>query len=196
MESGILECYVLGNSTPQETELVEQMAASSTDVVDEIKAIAEALHQYALANGVAPDPLVKPFLLATIDYTDRLKSGESPTFPPVLHPGSIMADFVPWINRPDMAAPVVLHDFYAKIIGYTAQATTAIAWIKDRAPEEVHTTEHEKFLILEGTCNITVEQDVYSLVAGDYFEIPLFKKHQVIVTSSIACKVILQRLAA
>ena len=62
MESGILECYVLGNSTPQEIELVEQMAASYTEVEDEIVAIAEALHQYAQANAVAPDPLVKPFL--------------------------------------------------------------------------------------------------------------------------------------
>ena len=196
MESGILECYVLGNSTPQEIELVEQMAASYTEVEDEIVAIAEALHQYAQANAVAPDPLVKPFVLATVDYTERLKGGEAPTFPPILNPSSTIADFAPWLNRADLVAPAVLLDIYAKIIGYTPEASTAIVWIKDRAPEEVHTTEHEKFLIITGTCNITVEEDVYSLVAGDYFEIPLFKKHQVIVTSSIACKVILQRLAA
>jgi quercetin dioxygenase-like cupin family protein len=41
-----------------------------------------------------------------------------------------------------------------------------------------------------------VEDEVNQLVPGDYFAIPLHKKHLVKVTSSITCKVILQRVAA
>lgn len=196
MESGILECYVLGNSTPQEIELVEQMAISFNEVAEEIDLIGEALEMYALSNAVTPDANVKPFLLATIDYTHRLTNGEEPSFPPLLKDGSAISDFSPWLERDDMVLPPGFTDLHARIIGYSSNVITAITWIKDMAPQEVHDNEYEKFLIVEGTCNIIVEARVYSLVPGDYFAIPLHKKHQVMVTSSIPCKVILQRLAA
>ena len=52
------------------------------------------------------------------------------------------------------------------------------------------------FLIVEGTCTILVENEVYQLVPGDYFAVPLHKSHILKVTSEIPCKVILQRIAA
>ncbi len=60
----------------------------------------------------------------------------------------------------------------------------------------MHTHELEKFLILEGTCDITIEDEVYSLKAGDFLSIPLYNKHDVKVTSLNPCKAILQRIAA
>ena len=73
---------------------------------------------------------------------------------------------------------------------------TAIVWIKEYAPQEVHDHEFEKFLVVEGSCNIIVEDKIHTLIPGDYFAIPLHKKHLVEVTSIIPCKVILQRIAA
>ncbi|MBK8606437.1 MAG: hypothetical protein IPN82_06270 [Chitinophagaceae bacterium] len=37
------------------------------------------------------------------------------------------------------------------------------------APQEVHDDEHERFLILEGTCDIVVGNNIHQLVPGDYF---------------------------
>ena len=87
-------------------------------------------------------------------------------------------------------------DIFAKIIGYAPEVTTAIVWIKEMAPEETHTDEYEKFLIIEGTCDIVIEHKVHQLKAGDYFSIPLHANHHVVVTSEIPCKAILQRVAA
>jgi len=196
IESGILESYVLGNSTRQETDLVEQMAASFNEVRAELASISEACEFYALAHAITPGPIVKPFVLATVDFTERLKNGEQPSFPPELREGSEINDYAEWLGRADMVLPVTFNDLHAKIIGYTPKAITAIVWILKESPEEVHDNEYERFLIVEGTCNITVAEDVYSLVPGDYFSIPLHKSHQVIVTSPVPCKVILQRIAA
>ena len=196
IESGILESYVMGSSSPKENDLVEEMAAAFTEVREEIDSINEALESYAFANAVAPGPVVKPFVLATIDFTQRMKKGEQPSFPPELCEGSNVEEFADWLNRPDMILPATFTDFYARIIGYTPVLITAIAWIKDRAPKEVHENEYEKFLVVEGTCNIDVDGETNFLGPGDYFAIPLYKTHQVIVTSSIPCKVILQRAAA
>jgi quercetin dioxygenase-like cupin family protein len=113
----------------------------------------------------------------------------------MLHEKSTIIDFDEWLNRTDMV-PKSSTDLFAKIIGYSAKATTAIVWIKDYAPQEVHDHEYEKFLIVEGTCNIIVGEEVHALIAGDYFSIPLHKSHLVQVTSTIPCKVILQRVAA
>lgn len=195
IDSGILEQYVLGITSPEETKDVELMAIAHEVIKQEIDAIARSMEAYAMAGAVQPDAAVKPFLMATIDYTERLKQGEPVSFPPLLNEKSVLAEYAPWLKKEDMVSPGTA-GIYAKIIGYTAEAVTAIVWLRDYAPHEVHHHEHERFLIVEGTCDIIVEGEVNSLVAGDYFAIPLHKDHLVKVTSEMPCKVILQRVAA
>ncbi len=195
IESGILELYVLGIASEDETKDVELMALSNSDIKHEIELIRESFESYAIANSIEPNPIIKPFLLATIDYTERLKNGEPVSVPPLLNENSKINHFNSWLNRSDMV-PADTNSVYAKIIGYTQEAITAIVWLKDYAPHEVHDNEYERFLIVEGTCDIIVEDQVNQLVPGDYFTIPLHKNHLVKVTSSIPCKVILQRVAA
>lgn len=195
IESGVLELYVMGIASPQETYDVEQMAAIHPEIRQEIESISEAMESYALAHAVKPRSVVKPMVLATIDYMERMKQGELPASPPVITPTSRPEDYAIWLNREDMVLPPDEKDIYAKIIGYTPAASTAIVWIKDGTDQEVHHDEYERFLILEGTCDITVGEDTYSLAAGDYFAVPLHLPHQIKVTSVEPCKAILQRLS-
>ncbi len=196
IESGILELYVLGNTTPLETASVEVMASNHPEIADEIELIASSLSSYAKLNAKVPDPIIKPFLMATIDYTERLKNGEEMSFPPSLTSQSKIADFTEWLSRDDMILPQKLTDVSAKIIGFTPEMITAIVWIKEMAPQEMHDNQIEKFLIIEGTCDIVIEEEIHHLKVGDMLSIPLYKNHFVKVTSSIPCKVILQRAAA
>ena len=196
INSGILELYVLGVSSAKENEEVEKMASSYPEIHTEIEKIAMSMEAYGQHHQVAPDPTIKPFLMAVVDYTERLGNGEPASFPPLLQEGSAIADYAEWINRKDIFLPDDFKDIYAKIIGYTAAVTTAIVWIKEGAPEEIHDDELEKFLILEGSCNITIDGKPHHLVAGNFLSIPLYKKHDVKITSSIPCKLILQRIAA
>ena len=195
IDSGILEQYVLGCTSAEESIQVELLINEDPSIRMEITAIQAVLECYAIQHAITPNPVIKPFLLATIDYSERLKNGEPATQPPVLHDKSIINDYAIWLNRSDMISQEG-ENIYAKIIGYTHKAITAIIWIKDYAPQEVHDNELERFLIVEGSCNIIVEEEVYALVAGDYFAIPLHKDHLVKVTSALPCKIILQRIAA
>ncbi|MEJ7587338.1 MAG: cupin domain-containing protein [Ferruginibacter sp.] len=196
IDSGMLESYVAGNLPDSQCEIVELMAAEFSEIREEIVAISEAVEIYAKANVNTPGPVAKPLIMAMIDYGERIKHGEQPTFPPVLNEHSLISDFSLWLDRPDLVLPGDFKDIHLNIIGFADGITTAIVWIKDRAPAEVHETEYEKFLIVEGTCNISVGENVFPLIPGDYFSIPLHENHQVIVTSKIPCKVILQRMAA
>lgn len=194
INSGVLELYVLGEASHEEILVVESLSAEYPEIRLELEAIAQSLEAYTMANAVEPDVTLKPFLMATLNYLERLEKGEAPVNPPILSEKTSISDFSVFIDRADFVLPDELDNFHARIIAHTPEAMTALVWIKELAPLEVHHDEHEKFLILEGTCNIEVEDMVYSLGAGDYFGIPLHKNHAVRVTSDIPCKVVLQRV--
>lgn len=196
ISSGILELYVMGNLSADEALGVEKMMVLHPEIRDEVTAIEIALEQYGQSNAVQPHATIKPLLLATIDYMQRLGSGEAPVAAPIMNASSTSADFAQWISRSDFQKPEAVEDIHVKLISANAEATTAIVWIRHMAPDEVHHDEHEKFLILEGTCDIIVDGKIHSLVPGDYFQIPLHSDHRVVVTSEVACKVVLQRVAA
>ena len=197
INSGKLELYVMGIASQSEEKEVERMAVVNPEIRQEIDAISDALEEYAMVNAIRPSRVVKPMLMATIDYSERIKNGEPVSFPPKLHKNSKVEDYSKWINRPGLKVPASHRDdVFSKIIGHTSEMTTAIVWIKNEAPREIHDHELESFLIIEGTCDIMVGDKANHLVPGDYFIIPLHQYHQVLVTSAIPCKAILQRVAA
>ena len=196
INSGILEMYVLGNTNLEETNDVNEMAHLHEEIRIEIEEITNTLILYSADTTKKLSAGLKPFVIAVVDYTERLKSGESVTEPPTLSQNSKVDDFKEWTDRIDMFLPEDSGDMYAKIIGFTPQATTAISWVKTISATEVHDNEYERFLILEGSCEVIIGDEKHQLVAGDYLEIPLHIGHSLIVTSSIPCKFILQRIAA
>jgi mannose-6-phosphate isomerase-like protein (cupin superfamily) len=194
--SGILEMYVLGQLSDEEAMEVTQNAEKYGEIKKEIENITQALMKYSESQAAEVDPTARPMLLATIDYTQRLKGGEPVSFPPLLSKNSKSSDYAEWLNRRDMVQPADAENIFLKIIGYTPEATTAIVWVKEYTPLEVHHDQYERFLIIEGTCDISIEGKVNRMKPGDYLEIPLHAEHNVKITSSIPCKIILQRVAA
>lgn len=196
LETGIIERYLLGEANEEECAFLEQKRREIPEVEREFWAVAEAIEAVAQHHAVEPDPILKPFIVATLDYMDRLENGEQPEEPPLLHENSTPEEYAQWLNRPEFANPAKVSGVLARIIGHTPTCITAIVWIEKMAPTEVHDHEFEKFLILEGSCEIQVEDQFYALHPGDQFTIPLHKHHIVHVTSHTPCKVILQRVAA
>jgi mannose-6-phosphate isomerase-like protein (cupin superfamily) len=195
IESGVLELYVMGAASPEEALAVEKMAAAHPEVKQELEEISLAMEHYAQAHAVKPRATVKTLLLATINYLERMKQGELPASPPVLTQNSCISDYEQWLNNEDAVLPDDAEGMYARIIGYTPTATTAIVWIRENSDKEVHHDEYERFLIVEGTCHLTAGEEIHALAAGDFFAIPLHTPHQIVVTSDIPCKAILQRLS-
>ena len=197
INSGILEMYALGLTSPEENSEVFAMANAHVEIKNEIDAIIDTLKcQSEESTQLNPSVTIKPLLFSIIDYTERLKAGEAICEPPILNAHSKIIDYKEWLDRSDIFLPEDFNEFHAKIIGYTKEALTTITWIKSSAPDEVHENELERFLIIEGTCDITIDGTIHHLAAGDYMEIPLHVNHNLVVTSKIPCKVILQRVAA
>lgn len=196
INSGIVELYVMGALTSEEEQEVSLLATQHVEIRTEIERVSIALEAYAISNARTPDPALKPMLMATLDYMQRMEKGEIHVIPPALNKNSKKRDFSQWLDREDMQAPAEYEHTYVKLISYTPTSSTAIVWLKAGSPEETHTDEYESFFILEGTCDIIIDNKVHQLYPGDQLTIPLHSSHSVKVTSPIACKLILERRAA
>lgn len=196
IESGILELYAMGLASEEETEMVERMASEQETVKSALDEVISSLEEYATAHAVQPPLVAKPFIMASLNFIGRLENGEQPSAPPLLGPTSAIDDYREWLDRPDLQLAERPEDAYAYIIGHTPEAITAIVWLSKGAFPEVHHDEYEKFLVVEGSCCITIEGTPHYLNAGDQLSIPLHADHFVQVTSEECCKVILQRIAA
>jgi anti-sigma factor RsiW len=69
IESGVLELYVLGDLSPEETLQVEEMASQHLEVRDEIAAIEQAMEQYAMQNAVEPSADVETRLFRKLELS-------------------------------------------------------------------------------------------------------------------------------
>lgn len=197
IESGVLELYVMEALSEEECLEVEQLAEAHPEIQDEIEAIQDSLESYAMAHAVEPHDDARHMYLATLNYIDHMAVGAIPTeVPAVLEPGKSPEDFQLWLDHPVFQAPEVLPDTHVVIMHHSEALTSGIVWIRNDAMGETHHSKSERFLILEGTCDIDIEGEIHSLKAGDYLEIPLHKHHEVFVTSEVPCKILLQRVAA
>ena len=196
LNSGLLELYVMGSLEGSELVLVNEALSKDPLLAHELDQIEQAFFLYAQAHAIAPSSTVKPMLMAKIDYMERLKQGEIPSTAPTLNSETKIKDFEVWLNRPDMQLRDDFDEIQSTIIAHEPDKLTAIVWLKYGAPTETHTTEYEKFLIVEGSCDLTIGTTVHHLKAGIYLSIPLYVSHDVKVTSAIPCKIILQRVNA
>jgi mannose-6-phosphate isomerase-like protein (cupin superfamily) len=194
-ESGLLELYIFGVLEGRELALVNEALAEFPALQKDLLEIENSLLKYIETVSPAPHGAVQPLLLATLDYKERLRKGEQPVTAPLLNENSRIEDYAQWLTDPGMVAPEGFDAMFAKIIAFEPDKTTAIVWLRYGAPDETHTNEYEKFLIVEGSCEITIGREVYIMKAGDYLTIPLFINHNVRVISEIPCKIILQRVA-
>lgn len=71
IESGVLELYVLGDLSPEETLQVEELSSRYPEVRDEIAAIEEAMEQYAMRNAVEPAADVETRLFERLDLNNE-----------------------------------------------------------------------------------------------------------------------------
>lgn len=194
LQSGLLELYALGHLEGDERDMVQHAIVQYPAVAQEFEQIEQTLWLIAQSQAITPPLTLKPLLMAMIDFRERVRGGEVVESVPLLSPQSKIEDYGKWLARKDLNAPGDFGAIHLKIIGHDREKTTGLLWLRYGAPDETHTDEFEHFLILEGTCDITVGTEVHSFLPGDYFAIPLHINHNVRVTSSIPCKAVLQRV--
>lgn len=186
--------YALGLLAPEEALALEAEAVRTPALRAEIDGAQDLLAQLAEATPVAPPPALRDRILARVERIEAQRKAEGR--PPVLHAASRIADYSVWADNPLHTRPADAGPLHVIELDRGAEGATALVWLTHGAPEEVHVDVLEKFLILEGSCEIIVGGTVHPLWPGGYLSIPLHIPHTVRITSTIPCKILLQRIAA
>jgi len=76
-ESGILEMYVLGLTSPEESRMVEEMAEQHPDIQQEIDNLHKALEQYAEQHSIPPPPGLKRKVMKRVDGLAQMDAENS-----------------------------------------------------------------------------------------------------------------------
>lgn len=192
ISADMIERYVLGLLSVDEGLQVEAAAMRDEALRVSIVALQDGLERLVLMNAVTPPSGIKQRVLDIVQSIEE----QRPIRPPIIHAGSVVADFAPWVDRSEMVRPADAEDIYFIPFADNSDGLSAVVWLVNGSPEETHTQCVEKFLIVEGSCNIEFQDKVNVLRAGDVFSVPLHTPHTVKVTSTIPCKIILQRIAA
>lgn len=192
--SGKLEAFVLGTLPADERFAIIKASANHAAVRDEIARLEVVLERSSHGAPSVTKPEVKANILQRLNM-DAWHQDE-PGTPPILHAGSSRSDFAQWLDLPTMVPPATYEDPFFIPIGQTATALTAVVWMRKGSPEEVHKDVIERFLVIEGTCEIRTASHTFILGPGSVHSVPLHVPHTVVVTSAAACKVIVQRSAA
>lgn len=194
LESGILELYVAGSLPLEEALAVENMAVHHPEVQAEIVRLQVAVEQLWDIQPLAPPPALKARVLAEV--AALAERPFDPARPPVLNVGARAEDYRFWVEQEGIVPPDHYENLFFIPVAMNEDGLTAVVWINGHVEEEMHDQAIEKFLVLEGSCQINIEGEMHQLKAGDYLAVPKFRWHIVDVTSEIACKLVVQRIAA
>lgn len=75
--SGLLEMYVLGLTSPDDTRMVEELARNNPDIQQEIDGLHKALENYAAQHAIPPPPGLKRKVLKRVNTLAELEDEQT-----------------------------------------------------------------------------------------------------------------------
>lgn len=176
IESGVLEQYCLGLLDEGEQAYLIQMTMLYPEVKAELTAIELAFEELSAISAVEPPNNLKQNILAAIGH-DQESAELNINDLPVL---SRSANPLPWLKAFAHLIPEgPTQDFTVNIIRDDAIVQQMLITGNAGVPEEEHGEFYEGLFVLKGRCECTVGDELFTLGAGDFIEIPLHTKHDV-----------------
>jgi mannose-6-phosphate isomerase-like protein (cupin superfamily) len=193
--STLLIDYVLGECSEAERREVEMASIYFPEVAAELDALRRLDAALVVCGSVTPPASAKARFTTFLEVSEIPADGWS-LIMPSLTPASKPENFASWLDR---VKPTSINpEQNLNVIPLEADKAmlTLFVVVKEGLDEEVHLDSIERFLVLEGSCYIEMADETIYLSQGEYFSVPKFTPHKVIVTSEIPCKLIVQQVAA
>ena len=189
--SGIIESYCLGFTSPQENEVVKQMAANYPAVQEEIEKVRNSMHTILKETAIKPRPSVKTAVMNTI-YTQQ--SLINPEYVPLLHEPINFERIYNSAKANQLKEPVeIFENLYAQDLPSTQEIINFAVWVKQGHEEEMHTDRMEYIAILEGSCEMIMGGEKKMYQQGEIITIPINVPHYAVITSAKPMFALVQR---
>ena len=94
------------------------------------------------------------------------------------------SNYLEWLAAVEHLIPAEpFEPFFAEVLKQDEKTTQTLIITQLGVPEETHKDLLESFFILKGQCTCTVGNDIFTLNAGDFLEVPLQVKHDIKIDS-------------
>jgi len=180
IESGVLEEYCLGLLDAGEQAVVLQLCALFPEVKNELRAIERAIEHLAVSTAVDPNPDLKQKILNSLGFPEPAISLDLDNLPET----NAWSNHRSWLNTLKHLIPAVPdEDFVCHVLRQDNRFAQMLVITKKDVPKETHANMRESFFILKGECRCSIENNFFVLGPGDFLEIPLYKEHDIKITT-------------
>jgi len=190
------------NFSPDLIKVILQDEFGYEPSTEEIAGTERALDKYAHAYAKDPAGSVKDRIKAKMAKLNQQSKNRVPfTLKniPMLTPD---ANFFDWEQAvAHIQPPPDYDDIHMVVLVSDETRDLMLGWSKEIIPEEVHDDLIESFIVLEGSCECHIwhEDDhsfnkIVHMQTGDFLQLNIGESHDIITTSAVPVKAILQRL--
>ena len=177
IESGILEQYSLGALNVHQRADVLKNCALYPEIKQELAAIEIALEKFANSYSILPDHKLKGQILNQLGFTNTIDLENLPIV-------DAYSNYTDWLTAVEHLIPnEPFEPFFAAVLRNDEKVAQTLVITQLGVPDETHKNLIESFFILKGQCTCTVGNDVFTLKAGDFLEIPLHVNHDIEIQS-------------
>jgi mannose-6-phosphate isomerase-like protein (cupin superfamily) len=188
-----VRAYLLGGLDAEGRQWVEMYAAANVKFKQALEAKRAAMEAATKAASVAPPASLKARLFAQPEIQDDPVGRAAP---PYIHSRSQIRDFMPWIADALTQLAASTADFDCIPIASSEDTVTLLAKMCSSIPEETHTLEVERVMLVEGYCDFIIGDQTHHFGPGDRYQIPLHVPHSAHITTPQPCIFIVQRSQA
>jgi mannose-6-phosphate isomerase-like protein (cupin superfamily) len=185
-----VSAYLLGSTSRADELLVERYAATDAEFADTLDRVRTTMETSVSNSKVTPPASAKSKLF---ERPEIVSDPVGKAFPPYINAYSTIEEFRPWFVEAMVTMAQNATDFEILPIGASEDTFTFLAKMCSSIPEEVHVTELERLLLVEGFCDFVVGDNVHHFGPGDHYSIPIYTPHSAYVTSPNPCFFIVQR---
>ena len=193
INKGVIQDYCLGLLTSEERAIFEKELDLYPALRAEVDMIENSLESYILSYQIAPKPLLKERIWATLENINLEKQmdlNKLPLLNKYFNPEA-------WAEAVKPLLPNTIgKETFMHVLTQTESVMQVLVMSGIDIPDEVHDDVIESFIILEGECECYIGNNkVVKLRAGEFIEIPMHEHHDVKIVSSYVVGV-MQRVAA
>ncbi len=189
--SGVIETYCLGFASNEENHLVERMAAMHPEVQQELEEVRTSLEKILKSSEIKPARAIKTAVMTSI-YSQQAVL--KPVFVPLMDTlpafasieASAIANQLKWPTES-------FENIHVQELPSTPEIVNFAVWVKHGHEEEMHTDRIEFIAVLEGSCEMVMENKRTAYVKGDIIRIPINVPHYAVITSEQPMFALVQR---
>ena len=190
IQSGLIESYCLGFTSPDENAAVEKMAAMCSEVQEEIEKTRAGLSSL-LQPLISPSALVKTNIMQTV-YAQQAALHKK--FIPLMHqPHPFHCYYDTAAANEIEEAAEDFNNLLVKELPSTREVINLAVWARYGPEEETHTNMREYIAILEGSCDMHIGDKKMTYSCGEIISIEPNIPHHAVITSKKPMFALVQR---